>query len=232
LSELEALSVEREKLKDRYRLVEITKMCPMYEYLGKRCLLHKRENFLYSKFRNELFVLNLSKTGKIAGFQTRSFSENKSKYKTYNLERMYKDLDSGLETQNPEVLNSMSTVFNVLTVDLLSPLYVFEGGIDSFFIKNSIGICGVRRDVDVINELPNCRYFFDNDADGFKETVKKVKEGHYAFMWSKYLGDFGITGKIKDFNDLVIWVSKNRKGFDYKPIKDYFTNDVMDICGI
>ena len=232
LSELEKISVTRDKIKSKYRLCEVTPATPMYEYVKNRCLLHKNINFLYSKFRNELFVLNLTKDGKIAGFQTRSFSENKSKYKTYNIERIYKELETPLKTDNLEILNSMSTVFNVLTVDLLSPLYVFEGGMDSFFIKNSIGICGVRREVDVINDLPNCYYFFDNDTDGFKETIKKVEEGHYAFMWGKFLKDFDINGKIKDFNDLVIWVSKNRKGFDYKQLKNYFTNDIMDVYNI
>lgn len=232
LKKLEGISVSRDDLKKRYRLCEVTRGNRMHEYLKKRCLLHRNVNFLYNMRHDELYVLNLARNGGIAGFQIRSFSDDMSKYRTYNIERILGDLGRPFGYPENDTLNSMSTVFNICTVDLFSPLYVFEGGIDSFFIRNSIGICGVRRDVDVIEDLPNCYYFFDNDADGFRETVKKVREGHYAFMWGRFLRENGVEGKIKDFNDFVIWTRKYRRDFDFKVLKGYFTNDIMDVCDI
>ena len=232
LKTLDGLAVTRKSLRDSFRLSEITPASPIYKYLVGRGLEGCLPNFMYSMRNNELFVLNLNRESNVVGLQIRSFDENKTKYRTYNISRIYKLMGRELgNVGDIDVVDSMSIVYNILLVDLLRPLYVFEGGIDSFFLPNSIGICGVKRQVEAIGEIPSNRYFFDNDKSGMQQTVENMKAGKYVFLWDKFLTENGIDGKIKDFNDLVCWVRKNRPKFDlFGSVDEYFSNDLFDIA--
>ena len=230
ISELRNNSLDRAVLKKVYRLSEISPTMDIYGYLKSRCLNGKTGRFLYNKYKNELYVLNNTKDEKVAGLQIRSFDKDKVKYRTYNMEKLHKDSGVPIESDNLDLLNTLSTVYNIDSIDFLKPIYVFEGGMDSFFIRNSIGISGVKRNVDVIDDLPNCRYFFDNDKTGFKRTIEKIKEGKSAFMWGRFLGDYNIVEHIKDFNELVVWISKNKRDFDFRVLANYFSNNILDIC--
>jgi hypothetical protein len=111
----------------------------------------------------------------------------------------------------------------------MGKVYVFEGGIDSFFLPNSIGICGVGRNFELVESLPNTRYFFDNDKAGFERTIQKAKDGKFVFLWKRFLVDYGFKQDLKDFNDLVVYLVRNRIKFDFADIDNYFSNDPFDL---
>lgn len=233
--ELERLAFTRQDIKTKFHLVEIPPYGEIYDYLCKRCLKNKTDNFLYNKYHNELWILNMTTTGKIIGVQIRSFDESKVKYRTYNICKIYQY--SGIEFPEKdeeivEILNQTSITFNIMTVNLFDILYVFEGGIDAMFLPNSVGICGVGRNFDLVENLPETRYFFDNDKAGLKRTRDKLETGKSVFMWKKFLEDLNITEKIKDFNDLIIYMVKNKIRYDFNQIADYFTNEKLDLLEI
>ena len=231
-AKLEDLAVSRQQLKKHFHLTEIVLESEIFLYLKSRCLHNKTKNFLYNKYKNELWILNLTKKGKIAGVQIRSFDPDKVKYRTYNISKIYQYMNMTLEDEDLAILNQTSMTFNIINVDLFDKLYVFEGGIDAMFLKNSVGISGVGRNFDLVENLPETRYFFDNDLAGFKKTKEKLQEGKKVFMWKKFLDDIGIDKKIKDFNDLIVYMVKNKIKYDFNEIENYFTDNELDLLDI
>lgn len=232
---LENLSFSRKELKTKFRLSEILEGSKIYEYLKSRCLQNKTTNFLYNSYHDELWVLNFTKSGKICGCQIRSFNPDKVKYRTYNISKLYQYSDKEFPEYDEEtiiVLNQISMTFNILNVNLFDNLYIFEGGIDSMFLPNSIGICGVGRNFDLVESLSNTMYMFDNDNPGFLKTKEKLCQGKRVFMWKKLLNDLNISEYIKDFNDLIIYMVKNKIKFNFNNMSEYFTNEQLDLIEI
>lgn len=208
-----------------------------YPYLKSR-LLHKKLNeFAYNKRTCELYILNFARNGNIIGFQIRNLKAGKTRYLTYTLERMYERM--GLEI--PEIdgekitedemlsLNKISSIFGILNVNLANDFTIFEGPIDSFFMKNSIGICGVKKKVADFESLPTARYFFDNDSAGKTTMIDKLKGGARVFMWEKFCNDYHISAKkVKDLNDLIKYEYVKKTGC-LKELNNYFTNNHLDI---
>jgi len=235
-NKLEEIAVTRNQLKRHFRLNEIMSNDKMFEYLKSRCLHNKLERFLYNNYKNELWILNLTNKHKIAGLQIRSFDPDKVKYRTYNISKIYTYMNMDFPEMNDEELtlvNQTGITFNILQTNLFSPVYVFEGPMDAMFLTNSVGISGVNRNFDLIENLPETRYVFDNDKAGFKRTRNKINEGKCVFMWKKFLKDLNIEKEIKDFNELICYMSKNKIRFDFRNnIENYFTNDKLDIINI
>lgn len=232
---IDDISLTRDSIKRTFSLKEIEKNSKIYEYLSKRCLLKKLNNFLYDDVRDELWLLNLSKCGKISGAQIRSFNDDKVKYRTYNISKLYKYSKKDLPiTDDKEIslINQFSITYNIMNVNLLNDVYVFEGYIDAMFLKNSIGICGVNRSFEFIDNLPNTKFLFDNDKAGFLVTKNKLHLNKYVFMWNKFLNDLDIKIKIKDFNELIIYMVDNKIKFDFNKINNYFTNNELDLINV
>ena len=207
-----------------------------YPYLKSRLLHHKTEKFGYDPRRKELYVFNLTPEGKIIGFQTRDLDGNNGgpKYKTWNIERIYDRLKKPLNLSEEEIdsLNKISMIFGILTADLSRDFTVFEGPIDSFFMTNTIGLTGVKKQILDFDEIPTVRYFFDNDIEGKSKMIQKLKSGNTVFMWDKFLKDFRIPSKkVKDLNDLVKYEFKNRTGC-LNQLDKYFTNNHLDLIFI
>jgi hypothetical protein len=60
-----------------------------------------------------------------------------------------------------------------------------------------------------------------------------MNEGKKVFMWKKFLNDMSISENIKDFNELICHMSKNKIKFDFRNnIENYFSNDKLDIINI
>ncbi len=234
-NEMDELSLTRKEILRAFRLIEIPNQGKIHDYLKSRCLLKNKDKFMYNSYRDELYVLNLSGNGNIIGFQIRSFDPDKVKYRTYNISKIYERLGRTIDekfTPDLDLLNQISITFNLMTVSLLDTLYVFEGGIDSFFLPNSIGMCGVDRHMDLVEDLPNTRYFFDNDKAGYKKTFEKLRNGKSVFLWNKFLIDNGFDDKIKDLNELIIYLVRNRTPFDFNKIGDWFSDDELDVMQI
>jgi len=215
-----------------YRINEHTYRA--FPYLKSRLLHRKLENFAYDPRRKELYVFNLTNSGKIIGFQTRNLEGVGPRYKTWNIERIYNKLGLRLDANEEDLdnLNKISMLFGILQVNMAIPFNIFEGPLDSLFMRNSIGLTGVKKVILDFDDVPTSRYFFDNDRDGRERMIEKLKNEQEVFMWTRFCEDFGIPffgkNKIKDLNDLIIFEFKNRTGC-LDNLDKYFTNNPLDI---
>lgn len=203
-----------------------------YPYLKSRLLHHKTDRFAYDPRRKELYVFNLTPSGKIIGFQVRQLEGNYGpKYKTWNIERIYDRLNLDLTVSEEELdsINKISMLFGILQVDMSREFTVFEGPIDAMFMRNSIGLTGVKKQILEFNQIPTVRYFFDNDTEGKSKMIEKLKNNQTVFMWGKFCTDYSISPrKVKDLNDLVKYEYKNKIGC-LQNLDNYFTNNRLDI---
>lgn len=205
-----------------------------YPYLKSRLLHHKLDQFAYDPRSKELYIFNLNNENKIIGFQTRQLDGNGPKYKTWNIKRIYDRLKKSLDLPEDELENidKISMLFGILTADLSKNFTIFEGPIDAMFMTNSIGLTGVKKQIIEFNDIPTARYFFDNDIEGKRKMIEKLKEHQTVFLWDKFLKDFNIPSKkVKDLNDLVKYEYQNRTGC-LSTIDKYFTNNHLDIIFI
>jgi hypothetical protein len=204
---------------------------------------------MYSPKDRRIIVLNLAPKDKVIGFQTRALSKHRSaRYLTYDIVKIYTETGQHLEASEEELmsLKKISTLFNVLMVDLQREVTMFEGPIDALFITNSIGLATAGRDTQEFDEIPTIRYMFDNDSTGKKKMMEKLKRGKQIFTWDKFLKDTKLDVKwnkflqtidksekdkypssLNDLNDLVI-ASFYLKDKSIKELQQYFTNNRLD----
>jgi len=126
-------------------------------------------------------IIPLRKDGIVIGYQGRSLVPNsKIKYITIMLD------EDALK------------VYGVDTVDKNETIYVTEGPFDSFFLPNSIAMCG--SDVDLRSLDYNFVFVYDNEPRN-REIVKKIaiaaQRGYKVVIWPKDI-------KEKDLNDMVL----------------------------
>jgi hypothetical protein len=243
------LSPTRQELKDALGWVEVEPGDAPFFYLRNRLLTHKLEYFLYSPKDKRLVVLNLAPNNKIIGLQTRALTKHrKSRYLTYDIERIYQEMDKELKVTEEELisLKKISTLFGVLKVDLQREVTMFEGPIDAMFIQNSIGLATAGRSTEEFDEIPTIRYMFDNDDTGKKKMMEKLRRGKKIFMWQKFFEETKMDIKwqqflkgvdkneldkypkeLGDLNDLVR-AAYILKDASIKSIDQYFSNSKLD----
>jgi predicted RNA-binding Zn-ribbon protein involved in translation (DUF1610 family) len=205
--------------------------------VGMRYLLGREQrdfkHFAWSPKRNLLYILNMDhREQKIIGFQIRTFDGKGPKYLTYEMSAMYKLLKINYDENLMKRLDSLSTTFGCLSVDLSLPITVFEGPMDSFLMPNSIALSSLQRKPPFLTK--EMRFMFDYDKPGIEKSVSYLKEGLTVFMWSKFftenIGMEQFLDKPKvDFSDIVIYARKNNKKFDYNK---YFTNNYLNALWI
>jgi len=230
---IEELAISRDDVMRGFNAFPINEQTyRAYPYLKSRMLHHKLGRFAYDPRRKQLYIFNLSNTGKVVGLQVRELQSNRGpKYKTWNLQKIYEKLniDHNIDEDELDQLNKISMLFGILQVDMTKDFTIFEGPIDALFMKNSIGITGVKKQVIEWNDIPTARYFFDNDISGKSKMIQKIKTGQRVFMWEKFLQDYNIpTKKIKDLNDLVKYEYVHKKN-SLSKLDHYFTSDALDI---
>ena len=182
---------------------------------------------MYSTHANKLFVLNLTKSGKIFGIQVRSFTDQNAKYKTYSLQKIHEIILKDNVTV-PEEINELSMIFNILLVDYSNYVTVTEGPMDSFLIKNSIALCGAGKRIDFFFFF---WYLFDDDKPGREHAIEKIREGHSVFMWDNFKKELGIkSGKKLDMNDVIMWCYDNNK--ICPRIEEFFSDNELDLIMI
>jgi hypothetical protein len=103
-------------------------------------------------------------------------------------------------------------LFGLSNIDSSIPyVFVFEGPIDSMFIKNGVALAALSPTEKQAQQLSNLIgyqqiYVIDNDKNN-KQTSRKVdkfiKEGKTVFMWPKDLIRF------KDFNEICTELELN-----------------------
>ena len=90
---MEELSLTFDEIALSFNIYRINKHTyRAYPYLKSRLLHNKLENFAYDPRRKELYIFNLTNSGKIIGFQIRNLEGVGPRYKTWNIERIYNKL--------------------------------------------------------------------------------------------------------------------------------------------
>jgi hypothetical protein len=117
---------------------------------------------------------------------------------------------------------------NLFGVDKISPnhdtVYVFEGPLDSFFVKNSLALGGITERSDHImtfrqqKEIDSLRFYdviYIMDSQWIDQTALKKSEilinsGKKVFIWPKNLGQ-----RFKDFNQMCIELGRDEISHDF-----------------
>ena len=223
---IEELCPDRETFKRRFNLVECSEKNRAHSYLVGRCQ-YNYPKFLYSEVDDTLFVLNLTPSGKIFGYQTRALSGNREKngmkYLSWNLTRMRKEM------YMPEVDESLdydqlSLIFNVLLINYEKPILITEGPMDAFLLPNCLAMAGGGRHIPLDFKL---YFMYDSDAAGITYALNRLKNGAPVFMWSKFIEDMHLPRRKKwDWNDVIKY--SRETGFRIPNLKDYFTENKLD----
>ena len=225
----------------------------VYKYLvGRGIPPEYHKNIYQAKYwknedESEWIIVSLNRRdNKVLGMQTRNLKEGKRRsFKIYNYENLLEWVSIGKDLPEPDIselviYNKLSYYFNILNVDLIERVTVFEGYLDSLFFPNSIGLVGVNTDYRFLedNNL-DIQYFFDNDEAGYKKSEEKLKGGFSVFLWKKLFEDivdkknvedpFRLlhrVSKVKDINKLAELVPNPYKKLD---LQSFFSKDVLDI---
>lgn len=111
-------------------------------------------------------------------------------------------------------INSDKSLFNIENVDMTNDdtIYMFEGPIDSCFVKNGIAVAGINDGISSFNpkQEDQLRGFklFDKiwcldsqhiDKTSRDKSLKLLENGEKVFIWPEKIGK-----KYKDFNEMCI----------------------------
>lgn len=222
------LSIDREKFKIILNLSECNNQTDNHN--GRKYLINRAQynfsKFLYSKLKDELYVLNLTSKGKIFGLQIRSLSNKTGgqKYMSYNISKV-RQMVGAQETEESTEFDQLSLIFNALLINYEKPIIATEGPMDSFLLPNAIAMCGGGKKIPLNFKI---YYMFDSDKPGINYAIEKLKEGSPVFMWEKFLKENNIPYKQKwDWNDIILYARKN--GFKIPKLSGYFTDNKLDM---
>jgi hypothetical protein len=226
----------------------------VYKYLiGRGITPNLHKNIYQAKWwKNEdesewIIVMLNRRDDKVLGIQIRNLKEGKRRmFKIFNYENLLEWISIGkenpleLDISKLVIYNKLSYYFNILNINFIEKITVFEGYIDSLFFPNSIGMVGVNTDSKFLenNEL-DLQYFFDNDEAGWKKSEQKIKENWPVFLWNKLFEDIvekkndsdpykllHRISKVKDMNKLSTLVDN---AFSKLNLTDFFSTDILDI---
>jgi hypothetical protein len=226
----------------------------IYKYLIGRGIDPSMHHNIYqakywkSEHESEWVIAMLNRReDKILGMQIRNLKEGKRRmFKIYNYENllewvcMAKDVDSEVDDSEMILYNKLSYYFNILNVDIGSPITVFEGYIDSLFFPNSLGLVGVNTDYRLLESSGlDLRYFYDNDDAGYMKAEEKIKAGFPVFLWKMLFEDIVAKkkpadpgamlhriSKIKDMNKLSQLVNDP---YSKLTMESFFSRDEFDL---
>lgn len=163
------------------RLLTATNSCRKF-YLSLEDRVHK----------NRLVIPFYGDNNKIVCYQTRALTPN----------------------QFPKYLTKFGEkeLFGLNNIDVSVPyVFVFEGPIDSMFVKNGVAMASLSPTEKQLQQLNNLIgyqqiYVFDNDKNN-KQTAKKIekyiKDGKTVFIWPREFC------KFKDFNEVCCNLNLN-----------------------
>lgn len=248
---LDKLAVPKSILFDMLKLSTPYKCKECSSYLNSRNINIKQwKYFAYNEKSKELYILNINSNDRVIGMQIRQLDPNskKPRYLTRSLSKIYTDIfKKDLTTLIAKLLKSMengekyimeedgienilanldrlSGLFNVMNVDMNSPLTIVEGPIDSLCITNAIALQGATKLNDYFDDLQNVRFVFDNDKVGKEHSLNKLKSNKKIFLWGMYIKRMNIKDKVKDINDII-----KLNMFDKEIYESCFSNDEFDV---
>ncbi len=229
---LDNLAIPKSILFNMLKLSTPYKSKECSDYLNSRCINIKQwKYFAYNEKSKELYILNINSNDRVIGMQIRQLDPNskKSRYLTRSLSKIYSDIfnkdisllierllksmengdkyiieEDGIENIQAN-LDRLSGLFNVMNVDMNTPLTIVEGPIDSLCIQNAIALQGATKLNNYFDDLKNVRFLFDNDKIGKEHSLNKLKSNKKVFLWSLYIKKMNIKNKVKvkDINDLM-----------------------------
>lgn len=248
---LDKLAIPKSILFDILKLTTPYKSKECSDYLNSRNINIKQwKYFAYNEKSKELYILNINSNDRIIGMQIRQLDPNskKARYLTRSISKIYsnifkKDLsilierllksmengekyiteEDGIENIQAN-LDRLSGLFNIMNVDMSSPLTIVEGPIDSLCISNAIALQGATKLNNYFDELKNVRFLFDNDKIGKEHTLNKLKTNKKVFLWGMYIKKMNIKTKVKDINDII-----KLKLFNNEVYESCFSNDEFDV---
>lgn len=222
------LSFTKEEIKKHFGFIEISKNINSEPHLYlKNRLITDYHNLLWSPKDKRIIILNTTLDDRIIGFQARTIlSTAKTKYLTFHLARIQKEMGIESDIEGDLSYKGISTLFGIMKVNFQETVTVMEGPFDSMFIKNSLALSGINKDTSHLDEIPNVRYLFDNDDIGRKLMIEKIKKGKKVFLWDKILKEINADKYIKDLNDLVIYAFQNQ--IKINGLDQYFSTSKMD----
>lgn len=227
---LDKLAIPKSVLFGMLKLITPYKSKECSDYLISRCINIKQwKHFAYNEKSKELYILNINSNDRVIGMQIRQLDPNskKSRYLTRSLSKIYSDIfNKDISILIERLLNSMengdkyimeedgveniqanldrlSGLFNIMNVDMNSPLTIVEGPIDSLCLTNAIALQGATKLNNYFDELKMVRFLYDNDKVGKEHSLNKIKVNKKIFLWGLYIKKMNIKNKVKDINDIV-----------------------------
>lgn len=173
------------------------------EFLNKRRLINSINHPVFylsltdKVHKNRLIIPFIDDNGKILYYQSRTILDSDNERPRYISK-----------------INSEKTIFNFDRIDLnYDTLFIFEGPLNSCFVKNGIAIGGIQensyqlftsKQQEQINKLPFHKRIWVLDSQwidkaAFNKTKKLLELKEKVFIWPENLGK-----SFKDFNDVVI----------------------------
>jgi hypothetical protein len=222
---------DREDVKKKLGLVE-AKGSKMEVYLEKR-LQRDMNRFLWDQKKQKLFILNMSGSDRVLGWQVRNFgkyADNGSKYLTYKWSKACEAMGRTSDVPKVDVLDKLSYTFNIFNVDFTRPITVFEGPLDSFLFPNSIALASLHTRVPFESE--SFRYLLDFDKPGQEKAMEFLKDGKTVFLWKNFLkeNDIRINRSKVDWTDVMVYCYLNGKKITN--VSSYFTDNKYDVVHI
>ena len=192
----------------------------------------------------EPVIVILNRSGdKLIGMQLRNLKPEKARriYKFITFQELYnmRYPEEQLDEIEAVSYNKLSAVFNIMNVDFESPVYVFEGYLDSLFFPNSIALVGLDTDISMFSdENVDMKFVLDNDDAGQRKAKKMIDQNHSVLLWKKLIRDLSkgkgvkfehylhenakdINGLVEAFDDPNIYGTKN--------LSKYFAVDQFDL---
>lgn len=208
-----------------------------HPFIRKRLLFHKTDTIGYKG--DDIYLFNLV-DDKIIGLQIKRNWEEKnnrqSYYQKFTLHKLYQEYFPRQEFDINTLVDydKMSLLYGYFNINFNSKITVFEGAIDSYFMKNSLCTSTANATVEFLINNPNTRFFFDNDSAGKKKMIKYLNMGNEVFLWDKFIRVNKIPEdeEITDLNKLVIYLTRKKKINILSNLDDYFSNNIYDMIYI
>jgi hypothetical protein len=159
--------------------------------------------------KNRITIPFINERGEIEFYQTRTVKT------------------SDLKTK-PKYLGKVGAEKTLFNIDKVSSdhgkVYIFEGPIDAFFVRNSVAVAGItERGKSLTNrqeeQMNTTLKWYDKvwvldsqwgDRASMIKSEALLKQGETVFIWPETLGK-----KYKDFNDLARAANKDEIGWDF-----------------
>jgi hypothetical protein len=149
--------------------------------------------------KNRLIIPFKTETGDIVFYQSRTVIEKDKKIKPKYISKV----------------NAEKTIFNIDQIDNEKQnVYIFEGPLNSFFVKNGVAVAGItergqatftlrqQQQINTTLSWFNKIWVLDSqwiDNASLKKTGILLRQGEHMFIWPEKFGK-----RFKDFNDICI----------------------------